>query len=144
MTKADFFYRRWFFRGLRLSVMVALLFAGIDAYGSHQLYQAELSNKFESEMGYKCAARIDDAALLQAANEYGNINIKQFSCTGHDFYVSMQEVADVRSGKLPFTVYSKPFYADRTAAAGVAGFVVSTLVVSLLLGSIAAARWIWG
>lgn len=141
--KRDHWGRRWVFRGARLSLLVGSLSGGVQAWDNFSSYQADLKRVLASQIGYECAARLSDSLLVENQNDFGNINIKTFGCADDDFYVSLKEVQDVRTGVLKFATVLKPFDLSSVLIAFVSG-ALATLLLSVVAVALAKAiMWVW-
>lgn len=136
-------YRTWFFRGLRLAVIVALLAAGWKAWSDFERFQTAITNEIHTENTYRCGAGLDEALLATRKNEFGNINLKGL-CEDRDFWVSPAELDAVRRGAMDFSTGWEPIYPTAVAVAGLLGAIVTVLLVVVALAAIRAATWIWG
>lgn len=108
------------------------------------MYRDFQSRELESKQGYECAARLSDQALVANLNELGTIDVRPLQCSKRDFFVSMEEIKEVRRGSMDFSFGYPSFYAEATGVAGLLGFVLSALVVGLALCIVAVFRWVWG
>lgn len=136
--------RKWFLRGLRLSLFIGVAMSGLKVWQDYSNYQVDVKISQETERGYQCAARLEDAVLLAAENAYGAINVRQFGCSDRAFFVRMDEIKEVRSGTMTFSVYSRPFNIDAAIFSFFAGMLISVIVTGTALGTVNLARWIWG
>lgn len=142
MTR-DRWGRRWVLRGARLSLLVGSLSGGVQAWGDFSSYQAELKRVVTSQIGYECAARLSDSLLMENQNDFGNINIRRFGCADDDFYVSLKEVQDVRTGEMKFTTVSKPFDLISVLIAFVSGALATLLLSAAAVALAKAVIWVW-
>lgn len=136
--------RRWGLRGVRLSLLVGLLCSVFQVWNDFSLYRADVDRVVKSELGYECAARLTDDVLKHNQNEFGNINVRKFGCADNDFYVSLKEIQDVRSGTMKFAPYTSPFNPGEVVIAAVTGVVVTLLFAGGAIGLLKVMRWVWG
>lgn len=128
--------------GLRLSVVVAVLFGFADAYNRYTQTLRERETNLTMRMGYECAARARDQDLLKARNEFGNINVKSapFYCANTDFWVAMHEIEMVRAGTMDFSNVRYWFHWQSTAMAAGLGFVLANILALLIAGAVIVTR----
>ncbi|MBB6465583.1 hypothetical protein HNQ96_001441 [Aminobacter lissarensis] len=137
-------YRNWLFRGLRLAVLVGITAAGWHAW---TVFSHHIDGNREMglmQIGYECAARQSDEFLSTRQNEMGNINIRNFCSTGRDFWVSMQEVADVRAGTMSLETERPAYDLPNTLVVGALWGLATLLATLACLAAIRLTRWVWG
>lgn len=143
MQKGSF--RRWFARGFRLSLVLGIVAAAWESWSVFSQYDAERSSWVETRSLYECAARLDDDVIEKRKSEFGTFNVKGLCAfDGKDHWVSLSEIADVRSGVMEFKTVSKPFSMARTASAGLFGFLSTIFATLTLLSAIRLVQWVWG
>lgn len=139
------FYRRWFARGVRLSLVFGIVAAAWESWDIFSHYNAERQSWVETRLLYECAARLDDEVIEKQMSEFGTFNVKGLCAfDGENHWVSMTEIADVRNGVMKFETVSKPFDMARAASAGLFGYLSTMLAALALLGAIRLVHWIWG
>lgn len=131
-------------RGVRLSVLAALLAGGSQAWRDFKAYDADLTRTMRSERGYTCAAGLPDQALRERQNELGTINVRSFGCSSDDFYVSLDEVDDVRKGKMEFAPYLSPIYPTNVVMASLFALFAVVFLSGLVITAVKALVWVWG
>lgn len=136
--------RRWLLRGARFGLLIGLIAGGKQAWSDLSVYDAEIRRTVSSQLGYECAARLDDGILRQNQNEFGNVNIKKFGCSSDDFYVSLKEITDVRSGAMKFVTDLKPVYPLNVLVASILGVLATLLLTSLAVLLLKMLKWAWG
>lgn len=134
----------WFGRGMRLSVVVGLAGGGWHAWSVWERYQEDLTRSINSELTYRCAARLSEEQLRPHMNAVGNINVRTLCLTRDDFYVSLPELEEVRKDTMKFEPIWKPFDWPGTAIVGAMWTVGTILATIALLGVAATFRWVWG
>ncbi|WP_313199991.1 hypothetical protein [Rhizobium sp.] len=135
---------RWFMRGVRLSVLAALLAGGGQAWKDFQAYDADLTRTMRSERGYSCAAGLPDETLKERQNEFGTINVRSLGCSSDDFYVSLDEVDDVRKGRMEFTPYLSPINPTNVVMASLFALFAVVFLSGLAITAVKALVWVWG
>ncbi|MGV1946792.1 MULTISPECIES: hypothetical protein [unclassified Agrobacterium] len=135
--------KRWLYRAFKASIVVGCVGFVANAWINLDRYQGSLKESATSELGYRCAATLSDDTLSKGMNIYGNIDISKLGCTASTFIVSMPEVRDVRAGKIDFSPYYKPFYWQESFAAALFAFILSIIVLTGAIVSVAIVRWIW-
>lgn len=140
----DGWNRKWFFRGLRFSLLVGVAMSGLKVWQDYSRYQVDVKSSQEIERGYQCAAGLKDLTLLAAENSCGAIDVSRFGCADRVFFVRMDEIKEVRSGTMTFVVYSKPFNTDAAIISFLAGILITVIATGMALGAINLARWVWG
>lgn len=139
------FYRRWFARGFRLSLVLGIVAAAWESWYVVSQYEAERSSWAKLRLLYECAARLDDDVIEKRKSEFGTFNVKGLCAfDGEDHWVSFAELADVRSGVMKFETDLEPFSMARTARAGLYGFFRAILATLALLSAIRLVQWVWG
>jgi hypothetical protein len=136
--------RKWLLRGARFSLLVGLLAGGKQAWDDFSDYQEDVRRTVTSQLGYECAARLADDILTPNQNDVGNINVRKFGCATDDFYVSMKEIQDVRSGAMRFVPFKKAFYPISVLIASILGVVATLLLTAVAVVSLKALHWAWG
>ena len=136
--------RKWLLRGARLGLLVGLLAGGKQAWDDFSIYQEDLRRNVNTQLTYECAAHFADDILRQNRNEFGNVNVRKLGCTADDFYVSLKEIADVRSGAMKFAPYWKPFYPLSVLIASILGVLATLLLTTVAVVLLKGLQWAWG
>jgi hypothetical protein len=137
-------FQSWFRRGLRLSLIVGIVSAAWHSWAVFSHYAADRDKGLEMRFVYGCAARVSDDDLNKHVNSFGNVNAKDIFCNDRDFWISPEEIAEVRNGTAEFETSYPAF--DGVGAAwaaliGVVGTILATLVAFSILKMV---RWVWG
>lgn len=135
--------RKWMKRSLKLAVTVGLVSAGYDAWKQFEAHKQSQSSATRSMLGYECAAKLDDAALSKRRNEFGNVDVSELGCSDKPFFVSMQEVMDMRAGKLIFDADSPVFDFTRLVMVFLEFGIASLTAIAAVYLIIATCQWIW-
>jgi hypothetical protein len=134
----------WFLRAVRFAILAVIVGGFWQAWEDLQSYREDVQRTVQSEIGYQCAARLDDSMLTSRINDYGNIEVGTIGCASGPFFVSMAEVRDVRAGKMSFETSLSPYYPERIFLSGLAmGFTV-LLFSSIAIWVIRTIQWAWG
>lgn len=134
----------WFWRGMRLSVVVGLVAAGWHAWSVWERYRSDVDSSVRREITYRCAARQSEETLKPRMNEMGNINVNKLCTAGDDFFVSLAELEKVRDGTMDFGPYSRPVDWPGTAITGIFWTLATIITTIALVGFIQMIRWVWG
>jgi len=129
----------------RLSIVGAIGASGIALWRGYVAAIDLTDNVATATRSYECAARVNDARLIEAQNAFGNINIGKapFWCSSRDFYVSMPELQSVREGT--FRYRSDPInYVDWVSAleSAVTAFLMMNLVGLSAVALAKVVRWV--
>ena len=135
--------KRWFFRAFKASIVIGMIGFLSNAWDNLQRYDAGLRDNARNEIGYQCAARLSDEALATAANPFGNVDVSKLGCAVEPFFVSMDEVSEMRAGELDFPSYYEPFVLADSVGAWIAFFVSSMLMMTTVICSAIILRWVW-
>lgn len=134
----------WLRRGIRLSLLVGFVGAAWHARTVWDRYRDDVDRSIKSEVTYRCAAGLSDDQLRPHMNEFGNINVKTLCITVDDFFVSLDELEQVRDGTLKFEPYWQPFDWPGTVIVGLLWSLATILATIAVLGVAGMARWVWG
>lgn len=135
--------KRWFTRSVKLALVVGFLGLGYDAWTRFSRYEENRATMLKSEIGYRCAAALSDDTLSNGLKNGYTIDISSLGCTSTPFFVSMQEVWDMRAGKLTFEPYGTPFEWQSSILAAAAWAILSMMVTTSFIAAVAIARWVW-
>jgi hypothetical protein len=133
----------WLRRGLRLSLVVGIVAAAWHAWSVFKRYDDDRAEQFRSRLTYECAARQSEDELNRRMNGVGNINVNGL-CADRDFFVSPQELAEVRNGTMEYVTMWQPFDWPGTITVGILWAVGTILATVAALSSVGMARWVWG
>jgi hypothetical protein len=136
--------RKWFARGLRLSIVVGLASAAVHSWGVYSRHIKVQRDMLEIERILDCAAHLDDETLKKRVNERGHFNVGDLCVGGETFAVSPQEIAAAREGPIRFPPHTKPFDEIETLRWGLFGAIATILATAIILGVVGAVRWVWG
>lgn len=140
----DGFYKRWLGRGLRLAPVVGIVAGGWHPWAVFDRYTAAQASWLDTELMYRCAARLSEDVLTSRVNEFGTINVKGLCSGDKDAYVALHELEAVRAGTMEFKTPWDPFDWRGSAIVGALWAVLAIAATALILIIIAIGRWVWG
>lgn len=135
--------KRWFVRSAKLALVVGVAGAGYDAWTRFSEYGESRASAMRSELGYRCAASLSDDTLSKGNTNGYTIDISNLGCASRPFFVSMQEVRDVRAGKMTFEPYGTPFDWRLSTIAGIAFALMAIMATSTCILLVATVLWVW-
>lgn len=142
--RGGIFASPWFARGLRLSLVVGVLSAAWYSWTVFSQYAADRDEWLKMRFVHECAARVSDGDLKKHMNSFGNINVKGVFCADRDFWVSPQEIMEVRNGTAEFKTAYQPLDGVGAAWAAVIGIVGTILATVAALSVVKMVQWVWG
>lgn len=132
-------------RGMfRLSIVVALAAAAFSMLQTYNHFVRDQAVHTAMVLTLKCGARLDRSLLLDAQNEFGNIDLGKLGCSDKQFFASVQEIDDAWNGKLDDygrTVY-RPLNLEDAAMLATIAFVLTNLLGLFALLCQGILRWL--
>lgn len=131
----------------RLSIVVAVGYAMVDAYQTYSLWDREQLSFARSKAVMECAAKLPEDWLTNNANNVGNVDVAALCGAGDDgktFFTNVSEINQFRSGgyESMVTLWRKPFDATKTSIAFAFAFFAINLLGLLLVGCYRVSRWV--
>jgi hypothetical protein len=82
----------------RLSIVVAVLAAAYGFYEQLSAFAKSREANREMLLTLKCGAKLSEATLKSAVNQYGNIDLGKVGCSIRHFFASFDEIEQTRTG----------------------------------------------
>lgn len=133
----------WLKRGCRLAVVLAVIFAANDAWQRFQTWDKISTGWKETERIYNCMAKLSDDVLMQNQTAFSTMDAQPLGCSYRQAWVRMDEIKQVRAGKMSFAPDFGPFNLQSTLTEAVAAAVLSLSALAIIFAAYKVARWIW-
>lgn len=132
----------------RLSIVVAVGYAMVDAYHTYSLWNREQLSFARGKAVMECAAKLPEDWIKSNANNVGNVDVAPLCGAGEDgqtFFTNATEINQFRAGgyESMVTTWQKPFDVIKTGIAFTFAFIAINLLGLLLIGCYQVARWVF-